>query len=220
MGAFLTDAMSMTPEQLRRAFAVSPPGGASTLDQVTEVVDEPVPPEIRERLQSGRRPAAVLQPILGTESGQLRLLLSQRTDHLRDHAGQISFPGGGLKPGENPLEAALREAEEEIGLNRAAVEVFGEMPCYRTGTGFNVSPMIAFVSEGALFKPDPGEVAEIFDAPLDYLIDPRNFRQETRFYRGAWRSFLAIPWSGRYIWGATAGMLAQLSRMIHGQKIA
>ncbi|MFM8340479.1 MAG: coenzyme A pyrophosphatase, partial [Fluviibacter sp.] len=82
-----------------------------------------------------------------------------------------------------------------------------------------VSPMIAFVSDGVSFRPDPGEVAEIFDVPLDYLIDPRNFREETRFYRGAWRSFLAIPWSGRYIWGATAGMLAQLSRIIHGQKI-
>jgi len=129
-------------------------------------------------------------------------LLTQRTDHLRDHAGQISFPGGGLKPGETPLEAALREAEEEIGLERAAVDVFGEMPRYHTGTGFNVSPMIAFVSDGVSFRPDPGEVAEIFDVPLDYLIDPRNFREETRFYRGAWRSFLAIPWSGRYIWPA------------------
>jgi len=139
---------------------------------------------------------------------------------LRDHAGQISFPGGGLKPGENPLEAALREAEEEIGLDRAAVEIFGEMPRYHTGTGFNVSPIIAFVSDGVSFQPDPGEVAEIFDAPLDYLIDPRNFRQETRFYRGAWRNFLAVPWSGHYIWGATAGMLAQLSRIVHGQKMA
>jgi len=212
--------MSMTPDQLRRAFAALPPGGAPTLGQVTEVVDEPVPPEIRERLQTGRRPAAVLMPVLGAQSGRLRLLLTQRTDHLRDHAGQISFPGGGLKPGESPLEAALREAEEEIGLERAAVDVFGEMPRYHTGTGFNVSPMIAFVSDGVSFRPDPGEVAEIFDVPLDYLIDPRNFRQETRFYRGAWRTFLAIPWSGRYIWGATAGMLAQLSRIIHGQKIA
>lgn len=210
----------MTPDQLRRAFAALPPGGVPTLGQVTEVVDEPVPPEICERLQTGRRPAAVLMPVLGAQSGRLRLLLTQRTDHLRDHAGQISFPGGGLKPGESPLEAALREAEEEIGLERAAVDVFGEMPRYHTGTGFNVSPMIAFVSDGVSFRPDPGEVAEIFDVPLDYLIDPRNFRQETRFYRGAWRTFLAIPWSGRYIWGATAGMLAQLSRIIHGQKIA
>ena len=208
--------MAITPAQLRAAFAALPPGADPALGQVTEVVDEPIPPEIRDRLQTGRRPAAVLVPVLGAEQGALRLLLTQRTDHLRDHAGQISFPGGGLKSGETPLEAALREAEEEVGLARSAVEIFGEMPRYHTGTGFNVSPMVAFVAAGARLAPDPGEVAEIFEAPLDFLVDPRNFRQETRYYRGAWRSFLAVPWAGRYIWGATAGMLAQLSRIIHG----
>ena len=208
--------MAITPAQLRAAFAAFPPGADPALGQVTEVVDEPIPPEIRDRLQTGRRPAAVLVPVLGAEQGALRLLLTQRTDHLRDHAGQISFPGGGLKSGETSLEAALREAEEEVGLARSAVEIFGEMPRYHTGTGFNVSPMVAFVAAGAPLAPDPGEVAEIFEAPLDFLVDPRNFRQETRYYRGAWRSFLAVPWAGRYIWGATAGMLAQLSRIIHG----
>ena len=208
--------MAITPAQLRAAFAALPPGADPALGQVTEVVDEPIPPEIRDRLQTGRRPAAVLVPVLGAEQGALRLLLTQRTDHLRDHAGQISFPGGGLKSGETSLEAALREAEEEVGLARSAVDIFGEMPRYHTGTGFNVSPMVAFVAAGARLAPDPGEVAEIFEAPLDFLVDPRNFRQETRYYRGAWRSFLAVPWAGRYIWGATAGMLAQLSRIIHG----
>jgi len=208
--------MAITPAQLRAAFAALPPGADPALGQVTEVVDEPIPPEIRDRLQTGRRPAAVLVPVLGAEQGALRLLLTQRTDHLRDHAGQISFPGGGLKSGETSLEAALREAEEEVGLARSAVEIFGEMPRYHTGTGFNVSPMVAFVAAGAQLAPDPGEGAEIFEAPLDFLVDPRNFRQETRYYRGAWRSFLAVPWAGRYIWGATAGMLAQLSRIIHG----
>ena len=212
--------MSMTPEQLRAAFAAMPPGRSPSGDQVTEVIDEPIPPEIRTRLQQGRRAAAVLVPVLGVEGGPLRLLLTQRTDHLRDHAGQISFPGGGLKPGENSLVAALREAEEEVGLAPTAVEVFGEMPTYHTGTGFSVSPMIGFVEAGVRLTPDPGEVAEIFEVPLDFLLDPRNMRRETSYYRGAWRSFLAIPWSGRYIWGATAGMLAQLSRIIHSQKIA
>ena len=208
--------MSITPEQLRRAFAALPSGSHSAQDEITEEIDEPVPPGIRQRLQSGRRSAAVLLPVLGAEAGPLRLLLTQRTDHLRDHAGQISFPGGGLKPGENALEAALREAEEEIGLMRSAIDVFGQMPQYHTGTGFSVSPMIGFVTQGVGLTPDPGEVAEIFDVPLDFLLDPRNFRQETRFYRGAWRTFLAIPWAERYIWGATAGMLAQLSRIMHG----
>ncbi len=208
--------MSITTEQLRAAFAGLPPGLAPSIGQITELVDEPVPEEIRQRLQSGRRPAAVLVPVLTDGTGGLRLVLTQRTAHLRDHAGQISFPGGGLNPGESALNAALREAKEEVGLAPDRVDIFGQMPQYHTGTGFSVSPLIGFVSPGGPLNADPGEVAEIFDAPLDFLLDPRNFRQETRFYRGAWRSFLAVPWAGRYIWGATAGMLAQLSRIVHG----
>lgn len=207
--------MSITPDVLRTAFSGLPPGVASVLPGITEVVDEPVPEEIRERLLTGRRPAAVLIPILQSGSNEpLRLLLTQRTAHLRDHAGQISFPGGGLNPGEGAVAGALREAQEEIGLNPAQVDVFGQMPQYHTGTGFSVSPMIGFVQMPCDLFPDPGEVAEIFDVPLDFILDPRNMRQETRYYRGAWRSFLAVPWSGYYIWGATAGMLAQLSRIV------
>lgn len=207
--------MAITPDVLRTAFSGLPPGVASVLPGITEVVDEPVPEEIRERLRTGRRPAAVLIPILQSgPNAPLRLLLTQRTAHLRDHAGQISFPGGGLNPGEGAVAGALREAQEEIGLNPARVDVFGQMPQYHTGTGFSVSPMIGFVQTPCDLVPDPGEVAEIFDVPLDFILDPRNMRQETRYYRGAWRSFLAVPWSGYYIWGATAGMLAQLSRII------
>ena len=212
--------MGITPEQLRSAFAALPPDGHSEAGQITEIVDEPVPQEIRERLQSGRRAAAVLVPVLGVEGGPLRLLLTQRTDHLRDHAGQISFPGGGLKMGESPRLGALREAEEEIGLPPSAVDIFGKLPQYHTGTGFSVSPLIGFVAAGTRLTADVGEVAEIFEVPLDFLMDPHNTRTETRFYRGAWRTFLAMPWSGYYIWGATAGMLAQLSRILQGQKCA
>ena len=207
--------MAITPDVLRTAFSGLPPGVGSVLPGITEVVDEPVPEEIRERLLTGRRPAAVLIPILQSGPNEpLRLLLTQRTAHLRDHAGQISFPGGGLNPGEGAVAGALREAQEEIGLNPARVDVFGQMPQYHTGTGFSVSPMIGFVQTPCDLVPDPGEVAEIFDVPLDFILDPRNMRQETRYYRGAWRSFLAVPWSGYYIWGATAGMLAQLSRIV------
>lgn len=208
--------MAITPEALRAAFAGLTPGVEPDLPGITEIVDEPVPPEIRERLLTGRRPAAVLIPILQpATNAPLRLLLTQRTAHLRDHAGQISFPGGGLNPGEGAMAGALREAQEEIGLDPSKVDLFGQMPQYHTGTGFSVSPMIGFVETPCDLVPDPGEVADIFDVPLDFILDPRNMRQETRFYRGAWRSFLAVPWSGRYIWGATAGMLAQLSRIVN-----
>ena len=207
--------MAITPEALKAAFARLSPGVEPGLPGITEVVDEPVPAEIRERLLTGRRPAAVLIPILKAGINEpLRLLLTQRTAHLRDHAGQISFPGGGLNPGEGAIDGALREAQEEIGLDPDKVEVFGQMPQYHTGTGFSVSPLIGFVQTPCSLSADPGEVAEIFDVPLDFILDPRNMRLETRYYRGAWRSFLAVPWSGYYIWGATAGMLAQLSRIV------
>ena len=211
--------MAITPEILRTAFARLPPGVVPSLPGITEVVDEPVPAEIQQRLLTGRRSAAVLIPILQTATNApLRLLLTQRTAHLRDHAGQISFPGGGLNPDEGATAGALREAQEEIGLNPDQVEVFGQMPQYHTGTGFSVTPMIGFVQAPCDLVPDPGEVAEIFDVPLDFILDPRNMRQETRYYRGAWRSFLAIPWSGYYIWGATAGMLAQLARIVQAAR--
>ena len=208
--------MAITPDLLRTAFAGLPPGATNRGPGITEVVDEPIPSEIRERLLSGRRAAAVLIPILqSADNAPLRLLLTQRTAHLRDHAGQISFPGGGLNTGESAIAGALREAQEEIGLDPARVEIFGQMPQYHTGTGFSVAPMIGFVQSPCELVPDAGEVAAIFDVPLDFILDPRNMRQETRFYRGAWRTFLAVPWSGHYIWGATAGMLAQLSRIVN-----
>lgn len=209
--------MAISPEQLRQAFAALPLGGGGGQPDVIEIVDEPVPPEIRKRLQTGRRPAAVLVPILQvTPEAPLRLLLTLRTAHLRDHAGQISFPGGGLDPDEGAVAGALREAWEEIGLDPQCVEPFGQMPQYITGTGFAVSPVIGFVQTPVSLTPQAAEVAEIFDVPLDFVLDPRNFRQETRFYRGAWRTFKAVPWGGRYIWGATAGMLAQLAGIVHG----
>jgi len=194
-----------------------PVGAADHQPGVIEIVDEPVPSEIRERLASGRRPAAVLVPVLQSGPGvPLRLLLTQRTAHLRDHAGQISFPGGVLDPGERAVDCALREAREEVGLDPQQVEPFGQMPQYLTGTGFTVSPVLGLIQTPVSLIPQTDEVAEIFDVPLDFVLEPRNFRKETRFYRGAWRTFSAVPWSGRYIWGATAGMLAQLSRIVHG----
>src|SRR5574343_1546926 len=146
--------MAITTEQLRRACAAMPPGAVPGQPGVVEVVDEPVPPEIRQRLDAGRRPAAVLVPILqAAPDAPLRLLLTQRTAHLRDHAGQISFPGGGLEAGEDAVAGGLREAWEEIGLDPQRVQPFGQMPQDLTGTGFTVSPVVAFVQTPMVLTP-------------------------------------------------------------------
>ena len=207
--------MSITHEQLRAAFAGLPPGQAPIDGQITEVVDEPVPEEIRQRLQTGRRPAAVLVPVLTDGAGFLRLMLTQRTAHLRDHAGQISFPGGRVEAHDaTPMDTALRETEEEIGLSRERVEILGFLPEYRTGTGFRVTPVVALVTPPFDLQPDPFEVAEIFEVPLSFLLDPANHQQHSLHYRGALRNYFAMPYGDYFIWGATAGMIRSLTERL------
>jgi 8-oxo-dGTP pyrophosphatase MutT (NUDIX family) len=162
------------------------------------------------------RPAAVLVPVVA--GARPSVLLTQRTAHLAAHAGQIAFPGGKIEgddPG--PLAAALREAEEEIGLHRDFVEPLGFVEPYETGTGFIVTPVIAHVSQGFCLKPDPSEVASVFEVPLAFLLDEANHRIDTRPWRGAERRFYAIPHEDRYIWGATAGIIRALWRRLSAQ---
>ncbi len=161
---------------------------------------------------SGRlTPAAVLFPIVRRESGDT-VLLTQRTAHLRDHAGQISFPGGRVEATDaSPLDTALRETEEEIGLDRRHVELLGYLPEYRTGTGFRVTPVVATVRPPFDLTPDPFEVAEIFEVPLAFLLDRNNHQQHSIHHRGALRHYLAMPYGEYFIWGATAGMIRSLS---------
>lgn len=157
-------------------------------------------------------PAAVLVPIVLREPGPT-LLLTERTAHLRDHAGQVSFPGGRIEPGDaSQRHAALRETEEEVGLAPRHVEVVGYLPDYRTSTGFAVTPVVAFVTPPFLLRPDPFEVAEVFEVPLSFLFDPANHRQHEIFWRGRQRRFHAMPYDGHFIWGATAGMIVSLYR--------
>lgn len=159
-------------------------------------------------------PAAVLVPIVLRESG-LTMLLTQRTAHLRDHAGQVSFPGGRSEPGDaTPMDTALRESEEEVGLARSQVEVIGSLPEYRTGTGFVVTPVVGLVTPPLNLKLDDFEVAEVFEPPLDFLLDTANHQRHRIEVRGALREYWAMPWQGRYIWGATAGMLVSLQRFL------
>ncbi|MBL8403054.1 MAG: CoA pyrophosphatase [Dechloromonas sp.] len=159
-------------------------------------------------------PAAVLFPIVLRDDGHT-VLLTQRTAHLRDHAGQISFPGGRVEAhDQSPVDTALRETEEEIGLSRERVEIVGFLPEYRTGTGFRVTPVVALVRPPFDLQPDPFEVAEIFEVPLAFLIDPANHQQHSLHYRGALRHYFAMPYGDYFIWGATAGMIRSLSERL------
>lgn len=159
----------------------------------------------------GLRAAAVLFPIVERAAGRT-VLLTRRTAHLNQHAGQISFPGGGVEEGDaSPLETALRETEEEIGLARRHVEILGYLPEYRTGTGFSVIPVVALVRPPFFLNPDPFEVAEVFEVPLAFLLDPANHQRHSAHLRGALRHFFAMPWRDYFIWGATAGMIRSLT---------
>jgi len=156
------------------------------------------------------RPAAVLVPLINRPDG-LTVLLTRRTDHLHHHPGQISFPGGRVEAeDEGPVHTALRETEEEVGLHPRHVELLGELPLYRTGTGFQVTPVVGLVHPPFELTLDAFEVAEVFEVPLAFLIDRENQRRETMFYRGRDRTYYAMPWQGYHIWGATAGMLVSL----------
>ena len=161
------------------------------------------------------RPAAVLIPLVDHANGPT-LLLTRRSDSLASHTGQIAFPGGRLDAGETVVQAALREAMEEVGLSPDHVEPLGLSDAYETVTGFLVTPVVAWVRPGFILKTDPSEVADAFETPWDFLMDEANHRRE--FYDapdGTRRWFWAMPWGERYIWGATAGMLRSLWGRLH-----
>jgi 8-oxo-dGTP pyrophosphatase MutT (NUDIX family) len=190
----------LTPAWLRRRFAESTPWQPERPDNSWM---RPVPPLKR---------AAVLVPLVQRADG-LSVLLTQRTDHLANHAGQVSFPGGRTEElDSSPIETALRESEEEIGLHRRHVEIVGVLPDYVTGTGYLVTPVVALVAPPFELAADPNEVAEIFEVPLAFLMDgAHHLRQSIDLPEGAGRrSFYAMPYQRYYIWGATAGMLRNL----------
>ena len=154
--------------------------------------------------------AAVLAPLVAHGQG-MTVLLTRRTDHLVHHPGQISFPGGRVEPGDDgPETTALREAEEEIGLSPDKVDVIGRLDEYLTRTGFRVTPVVALLQPPLALSPDPLEVAEVFEVPLDFVLEPANYRRDYRVHEGRRRWFHAIPYDRHYIWGATAGMLVNL----------
>jgi 8-oxo-dGTP pyrophosphatase MutT (NUDIX family) len=159
-------------------------------------------------------PAAVLFPIVQRMEGPT-VLLTQRTAHLKDHPGQISFPGGRREPADpSPAHTALREATEEIGLSPAHVEIAGYLPEYLTSTGFRVTPVVAMVTPPFDLQLDAFEVAEAFEVPLAFLLDPVNHQQHSLHYRGKLRHYYAMPYGEYFIWGATAGIIISLCRAL------
>src|SRR5580704_12116159 len=161
------------------------------------------------------RPAAVLVPLIDRPEG-MTVLLTQRTAHLSAHAGQISFPGGRIEADDaDPVAAALRETEEEVGLPRELVAVIGRLDTYVTGTGFEITPIVGLIEPPYPLTIDPFEVAEAFEVPLAYVLDPRNHNRTVRESAGRTRVFFVLPYEGRNIWGATAGMLVTLAEVLN-----
>jgi 8-oxo-dGTP pyrophosphatase MutT (NUDIX family) len=162
------------------------------------------------------REAAVLVPVIARE--QLTVLFTRRTDKLSAHAGQISFPGGTIDVTDpTPADAALREIEEEIGLSRSHIELLGHLDAFRTGTGFRITPVVALVEPGHTLTLNTAEVAETFEVPFSFLMNPANHQSQTREYKGRDHHFYAMPYGPHYIWGATAGIVKNMHERFFGQ---
>lgn len=158
------------------------------------------------------KPAAVLVPVVMRANG-LSLVLTERAAHLSAHAGQVAFPGGRIEAGETPQNAALREAEEEIGLAPEAVTPLGFLPPYFSGTGYRVTPLVGVVAEDACFAPDANEVARIFEVPLSHVLDLARYEEGSLFWRGRERRFYTLPHEEARIWGVTAGILRSFAEI-------
>lgn len=161
------------------------------------------------------KPAAVLFPVVARPEG-LSVLLTERATHLKTHAGQVAFPGGRIEPGEDARAAALREANEEIGLAGEHAQPIGYLPPYFSGTGFRVTPVMALLDPAMALVPDPNEVARVFEVPLSHALHLPNYRQSSILWRGRDRTFFVLDYDDAYIWGVTAGILHAFATRFRG----
>ena len=195
--------MPLHPEHIAELLRLPPPP-RDPLDLHVQVADEGVTV----------RAAAVLVPMVARDTG-VNLLFTQRTEHLTSHPGQISFPGGRVEAADRGREdTALRETEEEIGLSRERVRVLGTLPEYCLQTGFHITPVVGWIEGAFDTRPDPYEVADIFEVPLTHFLDASRYQRLQYHFNGRHRHYVAIPYEGRYIWGATAGMLLSMARVL------
>jgi len=196
--------LSQEVPQIATDPAVMPPSGEHMVTPGIVRIVEKIP----------SRPAAVLIPVVARD--EPTVLLTQRSASLSTHAGQISFPGGKLDPTDpDPLATALREAHEEVGLDPGFADPLGFLEPYLSGTGFRIVPVVALVSPAFEVKLNPAEVDEAFEVPLDFLMTPENHARHSREWKGIRRSFYAMPYGERYIWGVTAGILRVLYERLY-----
>ncbi len=193
-----------------------------TRDEVLRALRAPPPPVLEpppsdwEDGPADRR-AAVLVPLVDRDDG-FTVIFGQRSRTLKRHAGEVSFPGGRIEPGEDEVAAALREAEEEVGLDPARVEIVARLDSYRAGSGYAIAPHVGLVAPPLVLVPDGVEIEEVFEVPLRFLLDPANHRRESMHWRGVDRWYSVFEYGPRTIWGATATVLVNLLRILRGER--
>jgi len=209
----ITQRLAGRPSGLRGFGGTSDPLEAAAFRRELQS-DRELNPGMTSPPSTALRPAAVLVPLID-HAGGMSVLLTQRTAHLTAHAGQISFPGGRIEDADpDAIAAALRETEEEVGLPRDRVSVIGRLDTYLTGTGFEITPVVGIVTPPFPISIDPFEVEEAFEVPLSYILDPRNHQRVERQSGAHRRIFYVLPYEGRNIWGATAGILVNLAEVL------